>query len=117
MSKFSNIIKMMNLLIVNERMNRSQLAKELGVSERMIRKYIDDFKEANIEINSFTGPKGGYEINLNNEIELNKEIEYIRTIRNLEKENLRLKEQIKRINGKLNILASDISDISDISEE
>lgn len=117
MSKFSNIIKMMNLLIVNERMNRSQLAKELGVSERMIRKYIDDFKEANIEINSFTGPKGGYEINLNNEIELNKEIKYIRTIRNLEKENLRLKEQIKRINGKLNILASDISDISDISEE
>ena len=62
MSKFSNIIKMMNLLIVNERMNRSQLAKEIGVSERMIRKYIDDFKEANIEINSFTGPKGGYEI-------------------------------------------------------
>ena len=94
MSKFSNIIKMMNLLIVNERMNRSQLAKEIGVSERMIRKYIDDFKEANIEINSFTGPKGGYEINLNNEIELNKEIEYIRTIRNLEKENLRLKAEL-----------------------
>ena len=115
MSKFSNIIKMMNLLIVNERMNRSQLAKEIGVSERMIRKYIDDFKEANIEINSFSGPHGGYEIN--NDIELNKEIKYIRTIRNLEKENLRLKEQIKRINGKLNILASDISDISDISEE
>ena len=117
MSKFSNIIKMMNLLIVNERMNRSQLAKELGVSERMIRKYVNDFKEANIEIKSFTGVNGGYEINLNNDIELNKEIQYIRTIKNLEKENLRLKEQIKRINVKLNILASDISDISDIYEE
>lgn len=97
MSKFSNIIKMMNLLIVNERMNRSQLAKELGVSERMIRKYIDDFKEANIEINSFSGPHGGYEINLNNDIEINKEIKYIRTIKKLEKENLRLKDQIQKM--------------------
>lgn len=97
MSKFSNIIKMMNLLIINERMNRSQLAKEIGVSERMIRKYIDDFKEANIEIKSFSGPHGGYEINLNNDIELNKEIKYIRTIRNLEKENLRLKDQIQKM--------------------
>ena len=97
MSKFSNIIKMMNLLIVNERMNRSQLAKEIGVSERMIRKYIDDFKEANIEINSFSGPHGGYEINLNNDIEINKEIKYIRTIKKLEKENLRLKDQIQKM--------------------
>lgn len=97
MSKFSNIIKMMNLLIINERMNRSQLAKEIGVSERMIRKYIDDFKEANIEINSFSGPHGGYEINLNNDIEINKEIKYIRTIKKLEKENLRLKDQIQKM--------------------
>lgn len=109
MSKFSNIIKMMNLLIVNERMKRSQLAEELGVSERMIRKYVNDFKEANIEIKSFTGVNGGYEINLNNDIELNKEIEYIRTIRNLEEtirsleeKNLRLKEQIQNINKILN---------------
>lgn len=97
MSKFSNIIKMMNLLIINERMNRSQLAKEIGVSERMIRKYIDDFKEANIEINSFSGPHGGYEINLNNDIEINKEIKYIRTIKKLEEENLRLKDQIQKM--------------------
>lgn len=97
MSKFSNIIKMMNLLIINERMNRSQLANEIGVSERMIRKYIDDFKEANIEINSFSGPHGGYEINLNNDIEINKEIKYIRTIKKLEEENLRLKDQIQKM--------------------
>ena len=97
MSKFSNIIKMMNLLIINERMNRSQLAKEIGVSERMIRKYINDFKEANIEINSFSGPHGGYEINLNNDIEINKEIKYIRTIKKLEEENLRLKDQIQKM--------------------
>lgn len=97
MSKFSNIIKMMNLLIINERMNRSQLAKEIGVSERMIRKYIDDFKEANIEINSFSGPHGGYEINLNNDIEINKEIKYIRTIKKLKEENLRLKDQIQKM--------------------
>ena len=104
MSKFANILKMMDLLLRNERMNRSQLAKEIGVSERMIRKYVKDFQEANsyIEIKSFTGPKGGYEINLNNEIELNKEIEYIRTIKKLEEENLRLKDQIKNINKILN---------------
>ena len=106
MSKFANILKMMDLLLRNERMNRSQLAKEIGVSERMIRKYVKDFQEANssnIEIKSFTGPKGGYEINLlNNDIEINKEIKYIRTIKKLEEENLRLKDQIKDINKILN---------------
>ena len=105
MSKFANILKMMDLLLRNERMNRSQLAKEIGVSERMIRKYVKDFQEANsyIEIKSFTGPKGGYEINLlNNDIEINKEIKYIRTIKKLEEENLRLKDQIKNINKILN---------------
>ena len=30
MSKFANILKMMDLLLRNERMNRSQLAKEIG---------------------------------------------------------------------------------------
>lgn len=106
MSKFANILKMMDLLLRNERMNRSQLAKEIGVSERMIRKYVKDFQEANssnIEIKSFTGPHGGYEINLlNNDIEINKEIKYIRTIKKLEEENLRLKDQIKDINKILN---------------
>ena len=106
MSKFANILKMMDLLFRYERMNRSQLAKEIGVSERMIRKYVKDFQEANssnIEIKSFTGPNGGYEINLlNNDIEINKEIKYIKTIKKLEEENLRLKDQIEDINKILN---------------
>ncbi|MBQ8999773.1 MAG: HTH domain-containing protein [Clostridium sp.] len=101
MSKFSNLLKMMYLLNEHGRMNRKELSEHLGVSERMIRKYVEDFKEANVEINSFCGAKGGYEINLDN-IDIDKEASYKNTIKNLEKENLRLKEQIENINKILN---------------
>ena len=101
MSKFSNLLKMMYLLNEYGRMNRRELSEYLGVSERMIRKYVEDFREANIEINSFPGAKGGYEINLD-KIDINKEASYKKTIKNLEKENLRLKDQLENINKILN---------------
>lgn len=101
MSKFSNLLKMMYLLNEYGRMNRRELSEHLGVSERMIRKYVEDFKEANIEINSFSGAKGGYEINLD-KIDIDKEASYKKTIKNLEKENLRLKDQLENINKILN---------------
>lgn len=101
MSKLSNLLKMINILNEYGRMNRKELSEYLGVSERMIRKYVGDIKEANIEIHSYSGRLGGYEIDLT-KIDSNKEASYKKLIRKLEDENLRLKEQIENINKILN---------------
>lgn len=62
MSKFSNLLRLITLLKSNERMKRKDLAEALGVSERMIRKYMVDLAEANINVVSISGPNGGYEL-------------------------------------------------------
>lgn len=63
MSKFSNILKMIKLLEgAEEPIKRKEIAEYLGVSERMVRKYVDDIKEANLGIISTPGKNGGYKI-------------------------------------------------------
>ena len=63
MSKFSNILKMIKLLEgAEEPIKRKEIAEYLGVSERMVRKYVDDIKEANLGIISTPGKNGGYQI-------------------------------------------------------
>ena len=53
---------MLVLLRSRGKMKISELAKEIGVKERMIRQYRDDLEEANIHIESTKGRYGGYEI-------------------------------------------------------
>lgn len=62
MSKFSNLLRLLTLLKSKKRMKTKELAISLGVSERMIRKYISDLAEANVNIESMPGPTGGYEL-------------------------------------------------------
>ena len=62
MSKFSNLLRLITLLKSNKRIKRKEIADALGVSERMVRKYISDLQEANITIESIPGPNGGYEL-------------------------------------------------------
>ena len=63
MSKFSNILKMINILEgAKEPIKKKDIAKELGVSERMIRKYIEDIEVAGIKIISTPGRYGGIKI-------------------------------------------------------
>lgn len=62
MSKFSNILKLLLILKSEGRMKSKELALYLGVSERMIRKYLEDLNEAGIELESIPGPTGGYEL-------------------------------------------------------
>lgn len=63
MSKFSNILKMIKLLEgAKEPIKRKDIAEHLGVSERMVRKYVNDIKEANLGIISTPGKNGGYQI-------------------------------------------------------
>lgn len=62
MSKFSNLIRLLILLKSNGRMKSKDISVVLGISERMVRKYINDLIEAGVEVISITGPSGGYEI-------------------------------------------------------
>lgn len=63
MSKFTNILKMIELLEgAKEPIKRKNIAEHLGVSERMVRKYVDDIKGAEINIISTPGKNGGYQI-------------------------------------------------------
>lgn len=62
MSKLSNEIKLLLLLLRNGRMKTKELATRLEVSERMVRKYINDLLLANLNVVSTPGPNGGYEL-------------------------------------------------------
>lgn len=62
MSKFSNLLRLLILLKSKKRMKTKELADALGVSERMVRKYMTDLAEANINVESISGPTGGYEL-------------------------------------------------------
>jgi len=62
MSKFSNLLRLLILLRSKKRMKTKELAEALGVGERMVRKYMIDLSEANINIDSIPGPTGGYEL-------------------------------------------------------
>jgi len=60
MSKLSNILKMVILLNNRGKMKIQDLAEELEVSTRMIRRYKDELEQVSIYIDSFNGAKGGY---------------------------------------------------------
>jgi predicted DNA-binding transcriptional regulator YafY len=62
MSKFSNLLRLLILLKSKKRMKTKEIANALGVSERMIRKYMSDLAEANVNVESIPGPTGGYEL-------------------------------------------------------
>ncbi|MBE6066081.1 MAG: transcriptional regulator [Clostridium lundense] len=60
MSKVANAIKMMILLKSRGKMKASELARELEIDERMVRRYKDDLEQAQIYIDSIAGKYGGY---------------------------------------------------------
>ena len=105
MSKFSQLLKMINYLEgKQEPTTRKEIAEYLGVSERMIRKYLDDIKESECyNITSIPGAKGGIILNpkeqkIQKGIELTKEEKiYIKSMISLnifeiEREYIRLSE-------------------------
>lgn len=62
MSKLANILKMLILLQSRGKMKVRELAEELEVNERMIRKYRDDLEQAGIYLTSAFGINGGYSL-------------------------------------------------------
>ncbi len=66
MSKVANILNMLQILKDKKVHSISSLAKELEVSERMIRQYKLELEQAGIYLKSFTGKYGGYQLYENN---------------------------------------------------
>ncbi|GAE94074.1 hypothetical protein JCM21714_3206 [Gracilibacillus boraciitolerans JCM 21714] len=62
MSKLSNCLQMIQLLMARPRMKIEDLAEELEVKPRMIRVYRDDLEKAGIYIESERGTNGGYSL-------------------------------------------------------
>lgn len=60
MGQLGNMIKMLILLKSRGKMKASELAEEIEVGERMIRRYKDEFEQAGIYIGSMRGQYGGY---------------------------------------------------------
>lgn len=63
MSKISNVLTMLTLLSSGRKYNIKDLARELEVSERMIRVYKEELDKAGIYIDTLMGPYGGYVLN------------------------------------------------------
>lgn len=60
MAKFSNMLKMLFLLQKNEKMTINELANELEVSEKQVRRYKTELEISGIYIKSLPGVNGGY---------------------------------------------------------
>lgn len=60
MSKLAQLLKMIKMLENEGKLKTSDIAVRLNVSDRMIRKYANDIKEAGLPIRSVSGPGGGY---------------------------------------------------------
>lgn len=60
MSKFSNMLFMIDLLNTGNKYSIKELSQKLDVTERMIRYYKEELENNGIFIESFKGPNGGY---------------------------------------------------------
>lgn len=122
MSKFSNLLKLLILLKSKKRIKAKELANDLGVSERMIRKYMNDLAEANINVESIPGPTGGYELigydyMLNLDIKPEEAIALQMATTYLKKcDNFDLKLQIESLNEKIKILNESCNELDDYSD-
>lgn len=122
MSKFSKLIRLIILLKCEARMKSKDIASTLDISERMVRKYINDLIDAGVDVISITGPTGGYElrgydyllnINITKEELISLEVLYEKLNTD---ENLAIIENIKTLIEKLKIQSSSINKYNDFSK-
>lgn len=110
MSKFSNLLRLLILLKSRKRMKTKELADVLGVSERMVRKYMLDLSEANINVESISGPTGGYELKgydylLNLDINKEESIALQMALKELKKSNdFLLLDHLESLKDKIKII-------------
>lgn len=112
MSKFSNMLNMIILLKSRGRMKSKELAEELEVDERMIRKYRRDIEMAGIHIESVAGAYGGYVLKsdtsfLDFKIEADEYVALKLAYEQLKSTNFIYIKEFEGLVDKLNILQSD----------
>ena len=122
MSKFSNLLRLLILLKSKKRMKTKEIANALGVSERMIRKYMSDLAEANVNVESIPGPTGGYELVgydylLNLDIKPEEAISLqMATAYLKESENFDFKPHLESLNDKIRIINQSVNQLEDYSD-
>jgi predicted DNA-binding transcriptional regulator YafY len=122
MSKFSNLLRLLILLKSKKRMKTKEIANALGVSERMIRKYMSDLAEANVNVESIPGPTGGYELVgydylLNLDIKPEEAISLqMATAYLKESDNFDFKPHLESLNDKIKILNERCNHLDDYSD-
>lgn len=98
MSKISNILNFISLLNTGKKFSIKELASELEVSERMVRKYKEELELAGIYITGLKGPYGGYVLEkkvITPIVKLNeKDIEILKDLNNKKYEDLITKLKI-----------------------
>lgn len=62
MSRLRNSLKVIEILKSKPIVSSKEISEQVGVSDRMIRKYITELKEAGLDVISVAGPKGGYKM-------------------------------------------------------
>ena len=67
MSKISNMLNMLRMLKDGKIHSITSLAKDLEVSERVIRQYKLELEQAGIYLKSYTGKYGGYKLDENSD--------------------------------------------------
>lgn len=123
MSKFSNLLRLLILLRSKKRMKTKELAKALGVSERMVRKYMLDLSEANINIDSIPGPTGGYELRgydylLNLDIDKEESVALQMAVKELRKYNtFSLIDPLERLKDKIKVVDESKNRYEDYSND
>ncbi|MDD3186905.1 MAG: WYL domain-containing protein [Bacilli bacterium] len=101
MSKLSNTLIMLELLMQSRKYSVNELATILEVTPRMVRIYKEDLEKAGIYIDTIMGPNGGYILNQNIKLPIRnitqKDINLLKKIQN----KLKDKEQINLLIKKL----------------
>jgi len=103
-------------------MKTKELASALGVSERMVRKYMLDLAEANINVESISGPTGGYELKgydylLNLDITKKESVALQMVVKEFEeKNNFLLIDELESIKDKIKIIDESRNKYGDYSE-
>ena len=110
MSKFSNMLVMINLLKTGKKYSVKDLSERLEVSERIVREYKVFLEEAGIYLETIRGPYGGYVLNRDismPNLKFNKQDVDLLTKCILNECNVSISEKLKNLKNKINYAVID----------
>lgn len=97
MSKVANMLNMVKILEDGKKHTINELAKELEVSERMIRQYKQELEQTGIYIKGVQGINGGYILDdIKTNIDIGLTDEEIYYLKNIAKDNYEKEINLKK---------------------